>query len=128
MGLKGFAQRIGHGLEAEHRDASRPSWARGSKHPNAIHALNHFEFAPFTGASQRIVCREETPTRSDCRISICTRVMMRTREVDTATFAKQNGIFYVCTCRHILESIRNSKMVAGREVPDVSANDRQHAR
>lgn len=38
----------------------------------------------------------------------------------TATFAKQNGIFYVCTCRHILESIRNPKMVPGAKFPTLA--------
>jgi hypothetical protein len=38
----------------------------------------------------------------------------------TATFVKRNGVFYVCTCRHILESVKDPKMVPGAKFPTLA--------
>ncbi len=38
----------------------------------------------------------------------------------TATFVKRKGIHYVCTCRHIMESIKDPKMVPNAKFPTLA--------
>src|SRR5689334_12988539 len=38
----------------------------------------------------------------------------------TATFVRRKGIHYVCTCRHILDSINNPKTVPGAKFPTLA--------